>query len=37
MEEYKELYDREVVAMRCVDVIPLKSWLGAPTLAEEEN
>lgn len=36
-EEYKELYNREVVAARVIEVVPLKSWLGVPTIAREED
>jgi len=35
--EYKELYDREPVAARVVQVLPMESWCVNPTVYEDEG
>ncbi len=36
-ENYKDLYDREPVANRVVQVLPVESWQASPTVFETEN
>lgn len=36
-DQYKQLYDHEPIAARCVEVLPMESWRSMPTVYESED
>ncbi len=37
LEKYRDLYDRESIATKSVEVLPKKSWALPPTITEDED